>query len=145
MVNCMSYVFMIAISEEFFSKLGLGFHENPRSINCTGNIGKPKVQMFLIKKTRSTTTPGIINFKFVFKITKLYKAPKSGSQIIVGFRANTKTENANNKEAFLLWFKYSLRTIKAIAITGKSGLGDCENRKRTGRKRRWIQDFFSKI
>ena len=141
----MSKVLSNAISAEFANRTEFGFQLNPKSGNCTGKTGNPNTQLFLNIIKSKIKIPGMMKVIFDFKTINAYKKTAIGSQIIVGFSANTKTENTNNKEAFLLWFKYSLSTIKAIAITGKSGLGDCENRKRTGRKRRWIQDFFSKI
>ena len=64
---------------------------------------------------------------------------------MVGLMAKTNMENANSKEAFLLDFKISFKIIKEKTIAGKSGLGDCENRNKTGMKKRCIQDFLSKI
>ena len=59
-----------------------------------------------------------------------------GTQIIVGFRAKMKMEKASNFPVFLLEVKISFKMIKEKTITGKSGLGDCENRNKMGRKNR---------
>ena len=64
---------------------------------------------------------------------------------MVGLMAKTKIEIANSKEAFLFDVKISFKIIKEKTIAGKSGLGDCKNRNKTGIKKRWVQDFFSKI
>ena len=39
----------------------------------------------------------------------------------------------------------AFKTINEKAITGKSGLGDCVNKYKTGRKIKFIHDFFSNI
>ena len=44
----------MAISDEFCNNSALGFHDNPKSINCTGNIGNPNVQIFLNTKRNKT-------------------------------------------------------------------------------------------
>ena len=59
-----------------------------------------------------------------------------GIQIIVGFMAKMKMEKASNFSAFLLELKTSFKRIKEKTITGKSGLGDCENKNKMGRKNR---------
>lgn len=53
---------------------------------------------------------------------------------MVGFMANTKTENANTEAVDLFLFNISFKIIKENMITGKSGLGDCENNSKTGMK-----------
>ena len=64
---------------------------------------------------------------------------------MVGFIAKTKTENAKSIEVFLLADNISFKTIKEKIITGKSGLGDCENKSKMGTKHNCIQLFFSII
>jgi hypothetical protein len=59
---------------------------------------------------------------------------KTGSQIMVGFIANVKTENANKNEKFLFPDKISFKIMSEKVMTGKSGLGDCAKINKTGTK-----------
>lgn len=90
--------------------------------------------MFLIKNKKRIKIPGINVFKLDFTIKREYKKHKTGTQIIVGFMAKTKTEKAKIIDAVLFPDKISFNIIREKIITGKSGLGDCENNSKIGMK-----------
>ena len=78
--------------------------------------------------------PGIMNVILDFKTTNPYRKTAMGSQIIVGFMANTKIESENKNPNLLLEEKTSFKIIKEKAIAGKSVDGDCIKRNKTGKK-----------
>ena len=132
----MSKVLSNAISAEFANRTEFGFQLIPKSGNCTGKMGNPNTQLFLkIIKTK-IKIPGMMKVIFDFKTINAYRKTAIGSQIIVGLMKKTNAEKAKSNTAFLLEFNISLRRIKDKTITGKSGLGDCENRNKTGKKTR---------
>ena len=137
----MSYVFWIANLEDVFKISGLDVQGSPKSGNETGNTGYPKVYIFLMKKSKMITSPGsnLVNLDLTINIE--YKKLRRGSQIMVGFIIKTKAEKANTEPAKLFPFMISFKTTSENTITGKSGLGDCENKRRNGIKQNWIQVF----
>jgi len=57
----------------------------------------------------------------------------------------TKTEKAKSRENSLFLVKISFKIIKEKTIAGKSGLGDCTKKNKTGEKQSITHDFFSMI
>ena len=118
----------MAISDEFCNNSALGFQDNPKSINCTGNIGNPNVQIFLNTKRSKTKVPANKNLELLFKINKLYEKINRGNQIMVGLMAKTNIERANKNPVFLLDEKTSFKIINESTIAGKSDEGDWVNK-----------------
>ena len=55
----------------------------------------------------------------------------------------TKTEKAKSRAKSLFLVKISFKIIKEKTIAGKSGLGDCTKKNKTGEKQSITHDFFS--
>jgi len=134
---------MTAYCDEIFNTSGLGFQKTSGSAIATGKTGYPNVHIFLMKNIMRTDIPKSSCRKFDLRIKILYKKINTGSQIMVGFIAKTKMENAKRKVVFLFPAIASFKITKEKIMTGRSGLGDCENNSRTGKKHRCIQCFLS--
>ena len=98
-----------------------------------------------MKNNKRMQIPGRINFTDFFRISNEYRNTKSGTQIKVGLMQKMKIDIKNSKTEFVLERQTSFKTINEKAITGKSGLGDCVNKYKTGRKIKFIHVFFSNI
>jgi hypothetical protein len=92
--------------------------------------------MFFAKNTRRIKIPKSSFLKSDLKIKTAQRKVSMGSQIMVGFMAKIKMENAKRSVVFLFPAVISFKIIKERAMTGRSGLGDCENNNNTGRKHR---------
>ena len=98
----------------------------------------------MISKIRSEN-PGRRFLKEVFAINTEYRKVKMGSQKTVGFTATAKTESAKRKVMFLLFNKISFTAINERTITAKSGDGDWEKSRSSGKNSRKSHDCFSKM
>nr|WP_278352333.1 hypothetical protein [Chryseobacterium gleum] len=127
---------MTANSEDIFNTSGLGFQDSPKSPIAIGKMGYSNVHRFLRKNRRRMEVPKRSFLKLFLKIKTELKKTRTGNHIIVGFIAKTNVEKAKRRVVFLLPVMSSFKIINEKIIPGRSGLGDCENSSRTGRKQR---------
>jgi predicted RNA-binding protein with EMAP domain len=92
--------------------------------------------MFLIKNKSRIAIPKSSFCTLDLRMRKECRKTNIGSHIMVGFTAKTNIENAKRSVVFLLPMAISFKIISEKIITGRSGLGDCENKNSTGKKHR---------